>query len=78
MKRRVKTDNLRQLGVTLAKCLNQFDLARQMVRVARANAMEIPNSSCVTNSGAVCCMPCTTRWPTAWTDSKGRGRDGHF
>ena len=40
VKRRVKTGHLWQFPMTLAECLDQFDLAGQMVRVVRADAMQ--------------------------------------
>ena len=40
VKRRVEAGHLRQFRVPLAERLNQFNLARQMLRVVRADAMQ--------------------------------------
>ena len=40
VKRRVEAGHLRQFRMTLAERLNQFNLARQMIRVVRADAMQ--------------------------------------
>ncbi len=40
MKRRVETDYLGQFRVTLAEGLDQFDLAGQVIRIARADAVQ--------------------------------------
>jgi hypothetical protein len=40
VKRRVETGHLRQFRMTLAERLDQFNLARQMIRVVRADAMQ--------------------------------------
>ena len=54
VKRRVKTGHLGQFRMTLAERLDQFDLAGQMIRIVRADAVQFIHSSCVTRSGAVC------------------------
>ena len=41
VKRRVKTGDLGQLRMTLAECFDQFDLTGQMIRVVRADAMQL-------------------------------------
>jgi hypothetical protein len=40
MKRRVKAGQLRQFWMTMAECFYQFNLARQMIRIVRTDAME--------------------------------------
>ena len=40
VKRRVEAGHLRQFRMTLAERLDQFDLARQMIRVVRPDAMQ--------------------------------------
>ena len=40
MKRRVETGHLGQFRMTLAERLDQFNLAGQMIRVVRADAMQ--------------------------------------
>jgi hypothetical protein len=43
--------------MTLAERLNQFNLARQMIRVVRTDAMQFASNFRVTISGSVCFMP---------------------
>ena len=51
MKRGVEARNLGQVGIAVSECLDQVDLARQVIRVVRADPRSSSISSAVTRSG---------------------------